>query len=330
MHALSALLIPPVLFFALGAAAQACRSDLKFPADLTKALSIYLLIGIGLHGGAELAHAELSAALGAVFGALALGTALPVIAYFMLVRLIRVAPLDAAAIAAHYGSVSAGTFLAAGAWLQARGVAYESYPLIMLAVMESPAIVVGLLLAQAARRRSAPGTQAAPGVAPRTLAGVIARALTHGSVVLLLGSMLIGAVAAPKALDAVLPFYQSIFLGVLCLYLLELGMVAAQRLGEFGRVGARLALFGVCMPLLGGALGLALGHYALGLGAGGSTLVAVLGASASYIAVPPAMRLAVPEANPSLYLTRSLGITFPFNIVLGIPLYYGAAAWLSA
>ena len=158
-------------------------------------------------------------------------------------------------------------------------------------------------------------------MAPRTLAGVIARALTHGSVVLLLGSMLIGAVAAPKALDAVLPFYQSIFLGVLCLYLLELGMVAAQRLGEFGRVGARLALFGVCMPLLGGALG---------LGAGGSTLVAVLGASASYIAVPPAMRLAVPEANPSLYLTLSLGITFPFNIVLGIPLYYGAAAWLSA
>jgi len=340
MHALSALLIPPVLFFALGVAAQACRSDLKFPPDLTKALSIYLLIGIGLHGGAELAHAALSAALGAVFGALALGTTLPLIAHFILVRLIRVAPLDAAAIAAHYGSVSAGTFLAASAWLQARGVAYESYPLIMLAVMESPAIVVGLLLAQAARHRARCGPAAAaapePGAstnsnaAPRTLAGVIARALTHGSVVLLLGSMLIGAVAAPKALDAVLPFYQNIFLGVLCLYLLELGMVAAQRMGEFGRVGLPMALFGVGMPLLGGALGVALGHYALSLGAGGTTLVAVLGASASYIAVPPAMRLAVPEANPSLYLTLSLGITFPFNIVLGIPLYYSAADWLAA
>ena len=335
MQALSALLIPPVLFFALGVAAQACRSDLKFPADLTRALSIYLLIGIGLHGGAELAHAELSAALDAVCGALALGVTLPVLAYFALLRLVKVGPLDAAAIAAHYGSVSAGTFLAASAWLQGRGVAYESYPLIMLAVMESPAIVVGLLLAQAARRRAAPaggpkdlGT-ANDGAVPRSLAGVITRALTHGSVVLLLGSMLIGAIAAPKALEAVLPFYQSIFLGVLCLYLLELGMVAAQRMGELRQLGVPLALFGIAMPLLGGAIGLLLGHYVLGLGAGGATLVAVLGASASYIAVPPAMRMAVPEANPSLYLILSLGITFPFNIVLGIPLYHGAAAWLA-
>jgi len=151
----------------------------------------------------------------------------------------------------------------------------------------------------------------------------------HGSIVLLLGSMLIGAAATPKALAAVMPFYETIFLGALCLYLLELGMVAAQRLGEFTRIGWFLALFGIAMPVIGAACGLAVGHYWLGLSSGGTTLVAVLGASASYIAVPPAVRMAIPEANPSFYLTLSLGITFPFNVVVGIPLYHSIAAWLT-
>ncbi len=321
MSSFSSLLTPAVMFFALGAGAQALRADLKFPPDLVKALSIYLLVGIGLHGGAELANASLGTALQAMLAAIVLGVALPLIAYAILVRLGRLGRLDAAAIAAHYGSVSAGTFLAASAYLQARGIAYEGYPVIMLAVMETPAIIIGLVLAQAARGRVA-GNE-------NRLLGTLCGAARHGSIVLLLGSMLIGAVAAPKALAAVMPFYETIFLGALCLYLLELGMVAAQRLGEFTRMGWFLAAFGVVMPLIGAACGLAVGHFWLGLGTGGTTLVAVLGASASYIAVPPAVRMAIPEANPSFYLTLSLGITFPFNVVIGIPLYQSIAQQLT-
>ncbi len=323
MTAIASLLIAPVLFFALGAGAQACRSDLKFPPDLAKALSIYLLIGIGLQGGAELAHASMDKAAGAIIAALVLSIALPLIAFAVLTRLGRLDGLNAAAIAAHYGSVSAATFLTAIAWLQSRDIAFETYPLIMLAVMESPAIIIGLLLAQKVRR-SLDGAPAASG-----LGSALARSLTHGSVVLLLGSLLIGAVVNPASLEAVNPFFKSIFMGALCLFLLELGMVAATRLNEFRKIGAFLIAFGLLMPLFGASLGLAVGHYCLGLGVGGTTLVAILGASASYIAVPPAIRLAIPEANPSLYLTLSLGVTFPFNVVVGIPLYHGIAQWLA-
>jgi len=325
MPSFASLLTPALMFFALGAGAQALRADLKFPPDLVKALSIYLLIGIGLHGGAELAGASLGTAVQAVLAALTLGAALPLVAYAILLQFGRLGKFDAAAIAAHYGSVSAGTFLAASAYLQARGIAYEGYPVIMLAIMETPAIIVGLVLAQAARNAAS-----APARANTGLPALISGAARHGSVVLLAGSMLIGATADPKALAAVMPFYQTIFLGALCLYLLELGMVAAQRLGEFGRIGWFLAVFGVAMPLTGAACGLAVGHYWLGLGAGGTTLVAVLGASASYIAVPPAVRMGIPEANPSICLALSLGITFPFNVVAGIPLYHAIAEALAS
>lgn len=320
---LATLLTPPLLFFALGAGAQAVKSDLRFPGDLSRALSIYLLIGIGLHGGAELAGATPSTALAAGAAALAMGLGIPLVAYALLKSLCRVGALDAAAIAAHYGSVSAGTFLTAIAYLQARDVAYESYPVVMLALMEAPAIVVGLILAQRARQG------AAAAAAPVALRSTLGASFTHGSVVLLLGTMAIGAAVPKASLEAIMPFYGTIFLGALCLFLLELGMDAAKRLEDFWRVGWRLAAFGVLMPLLGGAVGIAAG-WALGFGEGGMTLVAVLGASASYIAVPPAIRLAIPEANPSLYLTLSLGITFPFNVVVGIALYHGVARWLAA
>jgi hypothetical protein len=322
--ALTGLLVPPLLFFALGAAAQGFRSDLKFPADLSRALSIYLMIGIGLHGGAELVHAEFATAVQSVLAALAMGIGLPLVAYVALNSLLRIDGLNAAAIAAHYGSVSAGTFLTAVAYLQSRDIAYESYPVIMLAVMEAPAIIIGLVLAQRARREA--GANAGQG----ELGAAFAKAMTHGSVVLLFGTMLIGALVSEKSLGTIMPFYQTIFAGALCLFLLELGMDAAKRLEDFWRVGWRLAAFGVVMPLVAGAIGLGIGHAMLGFGPGGTTLVAVLAASASYIAVPPAIRLAVPEANPSLYLTLSLGITFPFNVVVGIPLYFGAATWLAA
>ena len=335
MSAFSSLLTPAVMFFALGAGAQALRADLKFPPDLVKALSIYLLVGIGLHGGAELAKADLGTAVQAVIAAIVLGIALPLVAYAILVKIGRVGRFDAAAIAAHYGSVSAGTFLAASAYLQSKDIPYEGYPVIMLAVMETPAIIIALVLAQWVRGSGGAGGSGGSGGMAKSMSrgealSMLSGAARHGSIVLLIGSMLIGATAAPKALSAVMPFYETIFLGALCLYLLELGMVAAQRMGEFACMGWFLALFGVVMPLIGAACGLAVGHYWLGLGAGGTTLVAVLGASASYIAVPPAVRMAIPEANPSFYLTLSLGITFPFNVVVGIALYHGVATWLTA
>lgn len=324
MTTLAPLLTPAVMFFSLGMFAQLVKADLKFPPALVKALTIYLLIGIGLHGGAEIAQADLAKAVNAVVIALVLGFSLPLIAYSVLTHLGRIGKLDAAAIAAHYGSVSAGTFLAASAYLHTLGVPYEGYPVIMLAIMETPAIIIGLMLAQWARNSASP--QPAAGEWKRVLGG----AARHGSVVLLLGSMLIGATAVPKALDGVMPLYETIFMGVLCLYLLELGMVAARRLGEFRQTGLFLFFFGITMPLVGGALGIVAGHYGLGLSVGGTTLVAVLGASDSYIAVPPAVRMAIPEANPSLYLTLSLGITFPFNVVFGIPLYHFVATWITA
>ncbi len=329
---LSSLLIPAVLFFALGFLARVIKSDLRFPGDLAKALSIYLLVAIGLHGGYELGKADLLTALNSVLWALLLGFGMPLIGYAILVLSKKVDTMDAAAIAAHYGSVSAGTFLTAVAFLDSIQVEYDSYPVIMLAIMESPAIVVGLLLAAWSRRRLA-AQQGKPVVEATNdtesgggqLIHILRDAFTNGSVVLLIGSMVIGAVAEPQSLAKIKPFIEEIFMGVLCLFLLEMGMEAARRIGEFRRVGAVLVVFGVAMPLLGGLIGVGVGHWILGFGVGGTLLVGVLAASASYIAVPPAMRLAVPEANPSLYLTLSLGITFPFNVVFGIPIYYGLA-----
>lgn len=328
MSSLSNLLSPAVLFFALGFFARVVKSDLRFPPDLANILSIYLLVAIGLHGGFELGKAELGTALASVLWALALGFTLPLIGFTLLVATRRVDGLNAAAIAAHYGSVSAGTFLTTIAYLNNLGMDYERYPLIMLAVMESPAIVVGLLLATLTRRRAAvAGASSMPAATGGDvrLREIIHEAFTNGSVVLLIGAMVIGAVASPKAVDSLHPFINDIFMGMLCLFLLEMGMEAGRRFGDFRRVGLVLGAFGLLMPLLGGAIGVLVGHYALGFGVGGTTLVAVLGASASYIAVPPAMRLAVPEANPSFYLTLALGITFPFNVVVGIPLYHRLA-----
>lgn len=327
MASFSNLLIPAVMFFGLGFVARIIRSDLRFPPDLAKALSIYLLVAIGIHGGHELAKADIATALQSVVWAVMLGFLLPVIGYAILRISKRIGPMDAAAIAAHYGSVSAGTFLTAIAYLESAGIPYESYPVIMLAIMESPAIIVGLVLAAWSRRAGAVvGGDGAVALPSQNHFGEILRdAFTNGSVVLLIGAMFIGAVSNPTALDSISPFVDEIFMGVLCLFLLEMGMEAARRIGEFAKVGLMLGAFGILMPILGGLIGTVIGHAVLGFSLGGTVLVAVLAASASYIAVPPAMRLAVPEANPSLYLTLSLGVTFPFNVVVGIPLYHRLA-----
>lgn len=316
------MLIPPTLFFALGFIAHLIRSDLKFPGDVGKAASIYLLVGIGLHGGMEMAKADMGDATAAVAAAIALGVTLPVLAFGILHLIGRIDRLNAAAVAAHYGSVSAGTFLTAIAFLDTQQVSHETYPLIMLAIMESPAIVIGLLLARwgTATENAGPGG--------RGVGHLLREAFTNGSVVLLFGSILIGILATPPSLAKILPLFDTMFMGVLCLFLLEMGIEAAKRISEFRRVGLFLVAFGIGMPLIGGVIGVLVGRYLLGFAVGGTTLVAVLAASASYIAVPSAMRLAIPEANPSFYLTLSLGVTFPFNVVFGITIYYYMARWL--
>ncbi|MFU8837209.1 MAG: sodium-dependent bicarbonate transport family permease [Thiohalomonadaceae bacterium] len=335
---LTNLLLPAVLFFALGFLARLIKSDIRIPPDVAKILSIYLLMSIGLHGGYELAKADLFTAFNAVLWAVILGITLPIIGYIALVATRKVNLMDAAAITAHYGSVSAGTFLTAIAYLDSLKIEYESYPLIMLAVMESPAIIVGLILAMKARKSLAasqdgPATDVGPSHERSEQHGfgsILRDAFTNGSVVVLIGSMVIGAVSQPGSIDKLFPFIDEIFMGVLCLFLFDMGMVAARRIGDFKKVGFVLIAFGILMPIVGGIIGGIVGHAILGFGVGGATLVAVLAASASYIAVPPAMRLAVPEANPSYYLTLSLGITFPFNVLVGIPMYHAFVVMLAS
>lgn len=317
---LSALLNAPLLFFLLGAVSRLVNSDLRVPRALSKALSIYLLAGIGLHGGEQLAKANLAELAGPALAALGLACTLPLIAFVVLRRVLRLDGFNAAAIAAHYGSVSVATFLAAGAWLRSRGMEYEGATVLMLALMELPAILIGLALAEHCRGNA--GTT--------NWRAVAAGLLRHGSVLLLLGGLLIGALASPASRQAIAPFFDSLFMGALCLFLIDLGIQAAARLGTLRAQLLPLALFGIAAPLVFGTLGLLIGHYVLGFGAGGTTLVAILAASASYIAVPPAMRMGVPEANPALYLLLSLGVTFPFNLLVGIGLFNHFAIRIAA
>ena len=318
----SALLNAPLLFFVLGLVSRVVRSDLRVPRALSKALSIYLLAGIGLHGGAQLAKADLATLLAPSLAALGLACLLPLMAYVTLRRMLGLDGFIAAAIAAHYGSVSVATFLAAGAWLTANDIPHEPATVLMLAIMEVPAILIGLTLAQRCR-----GSQS--GISSSWLDS-LRGTLRHGSVLLLIGSLIIGATATRSSLEGIKPFFESLFMGALCLFLIDLGIQAAARLGSIRAQMLPLALFGVAAPLVFGCIGLAVGHFLLGFGAGGSMLVAMLAASASYIAVPPALRLGVPEANPALYLLLALGVTFPFNLVVGIPLFNFLAQWISA
>lgn len=308
------LLSPAVLCFLLGALAARLRSDLRLPEPVQTALSAYLMLAIGLRGGAELAQVPLAEVAGPVAAALAMGCAIPFWVFALMRRAVGLGVADAAALAAHYGSVSAVTFAAGTAMLDRAGLSYEGHAAALLAVMEVPAIVVGIGLARVMQ----PGGGQGAGVA-----GIIA----SKSVLLLLGGLAIGALAGHGGLRPVQPFFAGLFPGALCLFLLELGRITAERLAEFARLGARLTAFAWLAPPVHGALGLVLAQ-AVGLSQGGAVLFAALSASASYIAAPAAVRAALPEANPSLYLTCSLGLTFPFNILVGLPLYQALAARL--
>lgn len=315
------LLSPAVLFFALGLVAALLRSELKFPEPLYAALTIYLLVAIGFKGGVAIAEAGLGRIWLPGLAAIVLGCVIPLWTYPVLRFGGRLPAVDAAAIAAHYGSVSAVTFIAATNYLKSIGQPYESYAIAFLAVMESPAILVGVVLGKLATSRN--GSSAIP------LRTVVHEALFGRSIFLLLGALVIGAICGPAGMDKVGPFFVTPFQGVLALFLLEMGIVAGRRLEDLRKVGPFLLVFGIVVPMVNGAIGVALGQVT-GLELGGATLLGVLAASASYIAAPAAIRLSLPEANPTLYLTASLAVTFPFNIALGIPLYFAIARHLYA
>jgi len=315
------LLSPAALFFLLGVLAAAVRSDLRFPEPLYVALTIYLLCAIGFKGGVAMAEAGLGAVWLPALAAMALGALIPLGSYPILRFAGRLSIADAAALAGHYGSVSAVTFTAALNFLKLIDQEHEPYAAAFLAVMEAPAIIVAILLAKLALRRAGARTAGEP------LGHAVREALFGRSVVLLVGTLAVGFLCGKRGMDATSGFFVAPFQGILAFFLLELGTVAGRRLGDLRKVGLFLLGYGIAMPIVHGAAGLTLGYWA-GLSLGGATLLAVLAASASYIAAPAAMRLSLPEANPTLYLTSSLAITFPFNITLGIPLYFAMARWL--
>lgn len=305
------LLSPVVLAFALGLVATWVRSDLKFPEPLYDALSIYLLLAIGIKGGVELSHTPLGELWKPALGALVLGMGTPVWCIAVLRKLGGFDVANSAAIAAHYGSVSAVTFIAATSFLDANGVAYEGYVPTLVALLEVPAIVVALLMARRAPQDARGDSWHA----------ALHEVLAGRSIVLLLGGVAIGALAGKPGIEPIAPLFQGLFRGALVLFLLEMGMVAARRFGDLKKVGAFLVGFAIVMPLVHGVLGLVCGRVC-GMSPGGATVLAVLAASSSYIAASAAVRIALPRANPTYYLTASLGVTFPFNLSIGIPLYH--------
>ena len=308
-----------VLAFALGLFATLVKSDLRFPDELYTALTIYLLFAIGLKGGMKLDGMSLSVVGGPLIAAITLSAVIPVWCFFLLKKAVRLDAANAGAIAAHYGSVSAVTFSAVLAFLEIGKVPVEGYVPALLAVMEAPAIIVAIFLAMKASHR---GTSQ-----PGDMKKLFHDRLTGKGILLLLGGLAIGLLCGKKGFDQVAPFFDAPFKGMLTLFLLEVGLVTGRRLHDLKSAGWRLVAFALIMPLLHGLLGTLVGKWC-GLGLGGATVLATLAASASYIAAPAAVRIALPQASPALYLTSSLAITFPFNIVLGIPLYHAFAKFI--
>jgi len=311
------LLSPIALAFALGILTKLIRSEFSLPKDIYTAISVYLLFALGLKGGIELAHASFDAIVLPAMATVVLGCITPLTTYAVMLWLGRFSHADSAAMAAHYGSVSAVTFIAAQTFVSSVGATAEGFMPTLLALLESPGIHIALAIG-AVKTASK----------ERPIGAVLHEVLTGRTMILLVGGLIIGFLMGDKNYQAIQPFFEGMFKGVLTLFLLEMGIVAGARLGDLKRVGPFLLAFGMLLPAAHGLLGVWFGHLS-GLSPGGATVLGAMAASASYIAAPPAVRVTLPEANPTYYLTAALAITFPFNILLGIPLYYQAAVWLA-
>lgn len=302
---------PVILFFLLGVIAGFVRSDLKIPGVLYESLSIFLLLAIGLKGGVELARYPLAELALPALAVVLAGAMIPLIAYPILRKVGKLARPDAGSIAAHYGSVSVVTFAVGSTYLARLGNPVEGFMTVFLVLLEFPALVIGVLLARRGERNT-PWRR------------VLREVFAGKSIVLLLGGLAIGWIAGADGFVPLDKLFFDLFKGVLAFFLLEMGLVAASRFGDLRRAGLFLVAFATLMPLASAGLGLVTGNL-LGLSVGGTTLLATLYASASYIAAPAAMRIAVPEANPALSIGAALGVTFPFNLIVGIPLYHRLA-----
>jgi hypothetical protein len=335
------LLSPLVLAFALGIVARRIRSDLSLPEGMYQGIAIYLLFAIGLKGGVELSHTPLATIAGPASVALLLGGLTPITAFLVLRRIGRFSTTDSAAIAAHYGSVSAVTFIAAQEFVRRAATPAEGFMPALLTMLEIPGIAVALSIgtllgAKAVRTPAERNGVAVGGVYAMDAAAAVPggrrealrEVITGRTFVLMLGGLMIGLLVGKPGWTQVQPFFETGFKGALTLFLLEMGVVAGARLGDLRKVGPFLVAFGVLLPIVHGGLGVLLGHWA-GLSVGGCTVLGTMAASASYIAAPPAVRTALPSANPTLYLTASLGITFPFNLVFGIPIYFALARMIA-
>lgn len=314
--ALINLASPPVLAFALGLLAVSIKSDLRLPEAVYQALAIYLLLGIGIKGGVALSSATWSDILPPLLATIALGIAIPLLAFLGLRFTTRLDTINRGALAAHYGSTSLVTFTAALVFLDSIGQSYEGFVTTLLTTMEVPGIIVGLLLAARGATRKVSWGES------------MREVLTSRSIVLLVGGLTLGVLTGAQGFEGIEPLFSGLFPGILTLFLLELGIVAGRRLRDVKLGGIGLVAFGIWFPLVSGSLGVTAGLLT-GLSVGGAMVLGIIAASASYIAAPAAVRLALPEASPGVYLTASLGITFPFNLVAGIPLLYSLSLFLT-
>ncbi len=309
----SNLLNPPILAFFMGMLAVFLKSDLEIPAPIPKLFSLYLLFAIGFKGGVELAKSGINQQVTlTILAAMLMSALVPVYTFFILK--IKLDSYNAAAIAATYGSISAVTFITATSFLTELGIDFNGYMVAALALMESPAIIVGLILV------SVFGGEEGREV---VWSEVLQEAFLNSSVFLLIGSLIMGILTGEHGWEVMSPFTQDLFYGVLTFFLLDMGLVAASRIKDLQEAGVFLIGFAILIPIVNAVIGLLIAHL-IGMPKGDALLFSVLCASASYIAVPAAMRLTVPEANPSLYISTALAVTFPFNIIVGIPMYlYG-------
>lgn len=321
INSFATLLDPAILFFFLGMFAALVRSNLEIPAPIAKFLSLYLLMAIGIKGGVALSvsgiHMQMMVGLAI---ALLMAFLVPLYTFPLLRR--KLGGYNAAAIAATYGSVSAVTFIAAGQFLDNHNIAYGGYMAVALVVMEAPAVIMAVALAAMTRARLAKqDTAAVANNGSFSLKDILHESFTDGAILLLLGSLLVGVVVGEDGYKVMKPFTGDLFKGLLAFFLLEMGILVARRIREMKGVGSFLIGFAVLIPILNATFTITLAQLA-GLSAGDTLMLAVLAASASYIVVPAVVRVAIPEANPALYFGMALALTFPFNIVIGIPLYY--------
>lgn len=312
------MLDPVILFFVLGLIGGLAKSDLRVPQQFYDTLSIYLLISIGIKGGIELSHSPGEKIILPGLGTIVLGAGITLLGYWLLRKIWRFDLKNSIALAVHYGSVSAVTFAVVQSYLEAKHVDFEEFMTVILVLLEAPAIIVGVMLAailaneKAFRKRE-----------------IFHEVFVSKSILLLIGGLLIGNYIGYSGNEQLNFFFLDLFKGFLALFMLEMGIITASKVSDLKKVGLQLVTFGVAMPLISASLGIVVG-YLTGLSIGGTTILATLAASASYIAAPAAMRIAIPEANPTLYLTAALGITFPFNILLGIPIYHSLVKMLFA